>query len=180
MNKLLATLLVSAGVAAATPFALAQTAAPSAPDATQARPAVGPERMHPHHMQRAQVKPSERVEARLAYIRTALKINDAQQPQWEAFADVLRKQAQQMDQFHEARHAQVAQNAPQRPVTAIERLKRRQKMMTFASQRLDEVIAAAKPLYAALSPEQQRIADDLLARQAHARMGGHRGMHRGA
>ena len=177
MNKLLATLFVSAGLAASVPFALAQTAQAPAPDATQARPAVGPERMHPHHMQRAHMKPSERVEARLAYIRTALKINDAQQPQWEAFANVLRKQAQQMDQFHEARHAQVAQNAPQRPITAIDRLERRQKMMAFASQRLDEVIGAAKPLYAALSPEQQRIADDLLAHQTHRRMGR---MHHGA
>ena len=47
-------------------------------------------------------------------------------------------------------------------------------------QRLNEVIAAAKPLYAALSPEQQKVADDLMARQGHGRMGHHRGMHRGA
>jgi hypothetical protein len=53
-------------------------------------------------------------------------------------------------------------------------------MMTFASQRLDEVIAAAKPLYAALNPEQQKIADEMLARQGHGRMGHHRDMHRGA
>jgi hypothetical protein len=31
----------------------------------------------------------KRIEARLAYLRTALKITDAQQPQWNANADVL-------------------------------------------------------------------------------------------
>jgi len=33
----------------------------------------------------------ERVEARLAYLKTALKITDAQQSQWDAFASVMRK-----------------------------------------------------------------------------------------
>jgi hypothetical protein len=179
MNKLLATLIVSTGLAVSTPFALAQST--TAPDAAtpQARPGPRADGMH-RHMQRSQVKPSERVEARLAYIRTALKITDAQQPQWDAFASVLRKQAQQMDEFHRTRHTEGAQAGERRHATAIERLERRQKMMAFASQRLDEVIAAAKPLYAALSPEQQKIADEMLARQGRGRMGHHRDMHRGA
>src|SRR4051794_870953 len=42
--------------------------------------------------------PSERVEARLAYARTALKITDSQQSQWDNFANVLRKHARAMDQ----------------------------------------------------------------------------------
>jgi hypothetical protein len=179
MNKLLATLIVSTGLTVGAPFAFAQSS--TAPDTAtpQARPGPRADGMH-RHMQRSQVKPSERVEARLAYIRTALKITDAQQPQWEAFANVLRKQAQQMDEFHRTRHTEGAQAGQPRRLTAIERLERRQKMMTFASQRLDEVMAAAKPLYAALSPEQQKIADDMLARQGHGRMGHHRDMRRGA
>jgi hypothetical protein len=77
----------------------------------------------------------------------------------------------------------------QRPqANAIERLERTQQRMNERSARLNEVIAAAKPLYAAFSPEQKQIADAMLARQGHGghgRHGGHRhqqhrGMHRGA
>jgi hypothetical protein len=68
-------------------------------------------------------------------------------------------------------------------VSAIERLERTQQRMTARSARLSEVISAAKPLYAALSPEQKQTADELLARQGGGRhhlrqhRGGH---HRGA
>lgn len=179
MNKLLATALLSAGLVGVAPFAIAQTAAPQG-DAQQVRPGPRAGHMHRH----AQIRPTERVEARLAYIHTALKISDAQRPQWEAFANVLRKHAQQTEQFRQARHAERAQaQGTQRPATtAIDRLERRQKMMSFASQRLDEVIAAAKPLYAALDPEQQKIADEMITKRARSGFGhgGHRGMHRGA
>jgi hypothetical protein len=134
---------------------------------------------------RAFRNPSERVEARLAYIRTALKITDAQQPQWEGFANVLRKHARDMDQRMSERRAHFQKGA-QRPdrqnVTAIERLERTQQRMAQRSARLNEVIAAAKPLYASLSPEQKQVADAMIARQGgrggHHR-GHHRGMHRG-
>jgi hypothetical protein len=175
MNKLIATLIVSTGIAAAAPFAFAQ----SAPDASQATPAPRAGGMHRHHFQRAHRSASERIEARLAYIRTALKITDAQQPQWENFANVLRKQAQQTDEFRNARRAERGQQRPQ-GASAIERLERRQKMMSVASQRLDEVIAAAKPLYAALSPEQQKVADELMARRGHGGKGHFHGARRGA
>ncbi|HSQ03547.1 MAG TPA: Spy/CpxP family protein refolding chaperone, partial [Burkholderiales bacterium] len=133
---------------------------------------------HMQHTQRPFSRPSERIEARLAYLKTALKITDAQQPQWDTFANVLRKQAGNMEQRMQAMHAKMDQ--PRQRVTAIDRLERRQAMMTAASQSLQEVIAAAKPLYAVLSPEQQQIADQLLARRGHRGGFGHRGMHRGA
>ena len=174
MNKLIATLIVSTGIAASAPFAFAQSSA----DAPHAAPAPRAGNMHRHHFDRTHRSASERIEARLAYIRTALKITDAQQPQWDNFANVLRKQAQQTDEFRNAHRAERGAQRPQ--VNAIERLERRQKMMNVASQRLDEVIAAAKPLYAALSPEQQKTADELMARRGHGRAGHHHGARRGA
>ena len=48
---------------------------------------------HEHHM----MMPSDMVEARIAYAKTALKITDAQTQQWNAVADVLRKQAKARD-----------------------------------------------------------------------------------
>ena len=155
MNKLILSALVSAGLAAAAPLSLAQ----SAGDGPQARHDA---QRHRQHEPRAFSMPGERIEARLAYLKTALKITDAQQPQWEAFANTLRKHARDMDQRIKARHEQMAQEHHDRKVTAIERLERRQARLTAASARLNDTLAAAKPLYAALSPEQQKVADELL------------------
>ena len=48
--------------------------------------------------------------------------------------------------------------------TAIERLERRQQFLAEASTRATEVVAAAKPLYAAFSDEQKKVADQILDR----------------
>ena len=167
MNKLITT-LVSVALAAAAPLAAAQDTRPAA-DAPQGRHTQRHEQG-----QRAFTLPSERVEARLAYLKTALKITDAQQQQWDAFADAQRRHASVADErIKGLRGAQRPQG--ERP-NAIERLERRQQTLTAQSQRLTEVIGAAKPLYGALSPEQRKIADELLA----PRPGHGRSRHRGA
>jgi hypothetical protein len=58
-------------------------------------------------------------------------------------------------------------------------MERAQTRLAASSTRLNETLAAAKPLYAALSPEQQKVADELLAPRGH-RGPGHRGGHRRA
>jgi len=193
MKRVLIAGAVAAAFAVAAPAVVAQSAesftetpailaAAPAPDAS-GTPRAAPER-------RAFRNPSERLEARLAYMRTALKITDTQQAQWESFANVLRTHARDMDQrvqkFRAARADGTtgAQRPDRRNVTAIERLERTQQRMAERSTRLTEVIAAAKPLYAALSPEQKQVADEMIARRGQADRGGHnrghRGMHRGA
>jgi len=167
MKKLVVSTLLSATLVVA-PLAIAQSgeSAPHARHGAAAQP----------HGERAFRMPSERVEARLAYLKTALRITDAQQPQWDAFANTLRKQAREMDVRIEARRAQRAQSGRDGRVTAIERLERRQQRLELASSRLNEIVAAAKPLYAALTPEQQKVADELLAqRHRGMRHGQHRG-----
>ena len=166
MNKLILSALVSAGLAAAASFSLAQTAG----DGPQARHDA---QRHRQHEPRPFSLPGERIEARLAYLKTALKITDAQQPQWEAFANTLRKHARDTDQRIKARRAQVAQGHHDRKATAIERLERRQARLAAVSARLNDTLAAAKPLYAALSPEQQKIADELLGSGRHRMRHGH-------
>lgn len=171
MRKLITTGLISAGLAATVPFAFAQTAG----EAAQA-----PRQQHahrPHHEKHAFGLPSERVEARLAYAKTALKITDAQRDPWDAYAGVLRKHAKELDARIEKRRTQVAQRGERTRPTAIERMERRQQRLAAASARLQELLEAGKPLYAALSPEQQAIADRLLAprsegRHRHGRMHG--------
>lgn len=134
------------------------------------------------HRERAFRMPSERIEARLAYIKTALKITSAQEAQWNSFANVLRNQARDMDKRFAERRAQRAQMKPgERPnVDAIARMERMQTRMQERSQRLGQVINAAKPLYASFTPEQKQIADELIAKGGrghggrHHRHGGHR------
>ena len=190
MNRVFLATAISAAFAAAAPFASAETDAGSDASITvaQAAPQRGPDAAGAQRQapRRAFRLPSERVEARLAYARTALKITDAQRPQWDSFANVLRNQARAMDQRFQQRRAQweagrgaQGDQRGERPrVNAIERLERTQQRMTERSARLNELIAAAKPLYAVLSPEQKQIADGMLERGGH---GGqrHRGMHRG-
>lgn len=167
MNKLIAGTLISIGLVAAAPLVTAQTANPAA-EAPQARHA-----QRHQHGDRAFRLPSERVEARLAYLKTALKITDAQETQWQAFADVQRKHAREADQRMQERRARMEQDTrPARP-GAVERMEFRQKMLATQSQRLGEMIEAGKPLYAALSPEQQKIADELLAPRGRGKFHGH-------
>lgn len=169
-KTILSTLVSAAFLTAATAPALAQSSVPG----------EGPQARHhaqrQHEGQRAFRLPSERVEARLAYLKTALKITDAQQAQWNGFADTLRKHAREADQRLQAARTEAAGRDRGTPPTAIERMERGQVRLATAYTRMSETLAAAKPLYAALSPEQQKIADELMTprRQGGARHGGGR------
>jgi len=174
MNKALAGALLSVGLGSA--FALhAQTgAAPTAqPEAQQlTRHQDG---------KRAFTKPSERVEARLAYLRTALKITDAQQPQWNAFAETLRNQARTADQRMQEHRVQRGQQPARERPNAIARLELEQQRHAALATRISERLAVQRPLYATLSNEQKAIADELLApRRHHASRSGRGGHHRAA
>lgn len=169
MNRLILAALVSAGLAATAPQSMAQTA--GAERGPQARHAAQSQ----HHGQRAFRSPTDRVEARLAYLKTALKITDAQLPQWNAFAETRRKQAREAAERMQAYRSQMAERQKGARPTAVERLERRQAMLATASTRLSETLAAVKPLYAALSPDQQKIADELFARRGRGGFRQHRG-----
>ena len=179
MKRALIAAAVAASFGAAAP-AFAETAEAEAPTIVAAATPEGAATERAAPEQRRFRLPSERVEARLAYIRTALKITDAQQAQWDGFANVLRKHARDRDQRIQQRRAQGPRaGGPhaggQRPqVSAIERLERTQQRIQARSARLAEVIAAAKPLYASFSPEQKQTADELLSKRGR---GGHHGRH---
>jgi len=173
MNKLIMSTLIAAGFAAAVPLAMAQMG-DSASGATQ-----GQHAKRFHHDKEAFRLPGERVDARLAYVKTALKITSAQQTQWDAYAGVVRKQAKEADARIQAhREKKAARTEHQRP-TAIERLERRQQFLATASARLGERLAVQKPLYVALSAEQQQIADKMFADRGrgHGKHGGRSGRH---
>jgi len=174
MNKLIASTLVSIGLTAASAsLAVAQPVTPPATDHAEARHG-----MRHFEGKRAFSLPSERVEARLAYIKTALKITDAQQPQWNAFADTLRKQAAEGDKRIQAWRAQAGQRSERQRPTAIARIERIQQRHAAAVVRLNELLAVEKPLYASLSNDQKSVADELLVPRTRGGMFLHGGMHR--
>jgi len=178
-KTILSTLVSAALVAAAATSVLAQAGGPrgqgpalSGAEGSQAR----------HHAQRQHdgkrefPLPSERVESRLTRLKSELKITDAQQAQWDAFAATLRKHARETDKRVQAARTDAAGREKSAQPTAIDRMERGQERLAAAYTRQAETLAAAKPLYAALSPEQQKIADDLLTPRRHgmSRHGGGR------
>ena len=127
---------------------------------------------------RAFSKPTERVEARLAYLKTALKITPAQEGPWDAYAQAARKEAaareQKMAEWRQKRQAHKDGGQPgamRHHPSALERLERQQKFLAAASARLSERIAAIKPLYEALGDEQKKVADVVLVHAGHGRSG---------
>ena len=171
MNKLLAGALVSIGLTAATAsLTMAQTANPSATPGAQAQQGA----RHQHSFK----LPSERVEARLDYLWKQLGITGAQEPQWNAFADTLRKQAAKRDQRVQEFRAQKGRTEREK-LTAVARLERQQQRLVAAAASTNELLAVQKPLYAALSDEQKQIADKVLVARGRHGMH-HRGFHRGA
>lgn len=176
MNKLLGASLVSVFIAATTASAAFAQTSPIATAPSASRPAH-------RFMERPFSRPTERVEARLAYEKTALKITDAQQSQWDAYATFARKNAQEMEQrFKSMRSDKQVHQKHQWP-NAVERLERAQSFLANAVTRLNDLLAVEKPLYAALSPEQQKVADVVLNPHLRAMerkmMHGHHGFNKG-
>ena len=96
------------------------------------------------------------VEGRLAFLKTELKITDAQLPLWNAVADAMRANAKSMGDMAGG------MMGGSETATLPDKLAMREKMMTAHLEALRKFKAAADPLYAALSDEQKKTADELL------------------
>jgi hypothetical protein len=105
------------------------------------------------------LRPFQRVEGQLAYFRTELRITDSQMPQWNAFADAMRAAGERLRQAYTE-----AMQAAQGPAaTAPQQLERQIALLAVQLETTRAAAAALAPLYAALSDEQKRIADELMA-----------------
>jgi protein CpxP len=124
--------------------------------------------------QRATRSPEHRLERRLAYLHSELRITPAQETAWTAFTAALHDEARERDHdlggtFHEAdqfrgrldRRDDRASDARQGP-SAVERLEQRQRMIAERSTDLDHVLTALRPLYASFTADQRRTADRLM------------------
>jgi len=97
------------------------------------------------------------VEGRLTFLNAELKITEAQLPLWNAVADAIRANAKGMTEMMSGGMMGASQ-----ATTLPGKLATREKMMTVHLDALHRFKAAVEPLYAALSDEQKKTADELL------------------
>lgn len=110
-----------------------------------------------------------RLAGMLAFAEKKLKITDAQKAAWTKFADQARASGAPMQAA-----CATLKDKPQ-PANAIERLERMDTMMTARQQQMHQMVPAIKEMYAQLTPEQQKTADEMLNRgPGRGGMHGHR------
>ena len=103
--------------------------------------------------------PGKHVEGRLAFLRAEIKITDAQNAPWKTFADAVRAANKSMAGAMpmQARRANLPKS------TWLDRMDQDEQAAATRLAAIKSVRAAAEPLYAALSDEQRKIADELMA-----------------
>ena len=98
-----------------------------------------------------------RIEGRIAFMKTELKITDAQNPAWTGYAEILRVEAKAMA----ARRG--AMMAGAEPASASDRADQRVKRMADQLEAAKASAGALRSLYAVLDEAQKKTADELFA-----------------
>lgn len=105
------------------------------------------------------------VDGILAFYKAELRITEAQTPQWNTFADAARAGAKAMrETLQRVSTQQAAQTMP-------EQIDRRLALLTMQIEPAKTMSSAAKALYAVLTPEQRKLADEFMAEHMKAMRG---------
>ena len=111
--------------------------------------------------------PGQLVEGRIAFLKAELKITPAQEAQWQQVGTAMRENAKALDQaITAARQNREAQDV-------VQRLEARQQFAKLHADNGARLLAAVKPLYASLSPDQQQLANRLMAMAMRQHEGHH-------
>ena len=102
---------------------------------------------------------ADHVEGRIAFLKAELKITEAQMPQ-NAFADLLRENARRMSGIRTTMSGIFGQDSAS--VSAPDRLNRMEEMISIMLEAVKGTKAAFVPLYAVLTEEQKKVADQLI------------------
>jgi periplasmic protein CpxP/Spy len=111
---------------------------------------------------RAAFDPGRHIEGRIAYLKTELKITDAQGPLFDAVADAMRDNAKAIHDTFQSLRGDRSQ-----PQTALSRMEARAKFTQLRADGEAKMLAAFRPLYQALSPDQQKSADEMFEHHGH-------------
>jgi hypothetical protein len=98
---------------------------------------------------------AQRIEADIAKFKADLKVTDDQMPQWNRFADAVRRMAKVMDDAHRQVDGRTGH------ATLPAKLGRLEKGLLDHLNSVRAVEDALQPLYASLSDEQRKIADSM-------------------
>jgi gamma-glutamyl phosphate reductase len=101
----------------------------------------------------------DHVEGRIAFLRTELKITDAQTTAWNAFADALRANAKSLGEVRASMMPR--QNAAQQSL--VDRLALQEKWLAARLEGTRAIKSALANLVSTLSDEQNKTGDELLA-----------------
>ncbi|WP_243360047.1 Spy/CpxP family protein refolding chaperone [Fundidesulfovibrio terrae] len=99
----------------------------------------------------------EQVEKRIADLREQLRITPAQEPAWNDLAKVMRDNASRMKTLLDKWSTQ------KDAMTAVENLKIHLEMADEHAQALRQLIPAFEKLYASMTDDQKKTADDVFA-----------------
>jgi hypothetical protein len=143
MKKALVILAASLSMSAA----FAQSAAPAA-SATVAATAAAASSADVRAAQHQQ-----RVEERITWLHTQLKITPEQEPQWTTFADVMRSNGQTMGALYKQRME------TENTRNALDDMKQYAQIAQAHAEDMQKLVTAFEPLYTSLSPEQKKLAD---------------------
>lgn len=107
------------------------------------------------------------LDRRIGHMKSELKITPAQEPLFNAWAQTLRANATERQKTFADLRGTRAQHR-----SAVDRLETSVKLTQLRVTQEQRTLAAFKPLYASLSADQQKIADDMMAphRFGHRRM----------
>lgn len=150
---------------------LAQSAAPTGPllppvpAATQplapaATPATAPAGSQPLAAAQMQSQVQAAVEQRISGLQTQLAITQAQAPQWNAFAQVMRENAQTTDTLFRQRAAGVSS------MNAVDNMQSYAKITRAYGDGTEKLATAFAALYGVLADPQKQAADTLFRQQA--------------
>ena len=102
------------------------------------------------------MSPADHIEGRIAYRKAELAITDAQLPQWNALATVMRANSRAMQDGM----AMMAKDGM--PTAAPARGEAMVRMMTARLDGMKAMVQADTALYAVLSPDQRKTADQMM------------------
>ncbi|HYM03559.1 MAG TPA: Spy/CpxP family protein refolding chaperone [Stellaceae bacterium] len=124
--------------------------------ATPPAAAQSPSAEHPHErMDGMRGIMGPHVAGHIAFLKAELGITEAQAPLWDKVAAAMREDVAQME-------AAMAQAPDTAAPTAVAYLERRARIAMVRAQGEARFLAAFRPLYDALSPDQRKSADELL------------------
>ncbi len=117
----------------------------------------------------------DRMDGRLAFLKTELKITDAQIPQWDELAETIRNNAEVHNAMMKDHMAEMKSGKFfERPLP--DRLAMQEARMESRLQQVKDVRASLEKLYAVLDDEQKKSADEIVLPMMGMGMG--RGMGR--